>query len=319
MSQREVMFLGTASQAPTRYRNHNGLAVRWDEVTVLFDPGENAQRQALLCGLSIRRLSAVCITHFHGDHCLGLPGIIQRRSLEWRDAGRQADPFPIYYPEEGDPYLQRLRTASIFHDVSNTQPSPILAPTSGVGDAAADPIELADLGPTASLSCRALDHRVPTYGYRIDEPPQRHFNPEALTDKGIQGPSVGELVRHGSIMTPDGTVGVDEVSFVRPGQSLAVVMDTRLCDAAFALADGVDMLVCESTYGDEHAALAAEYGHLTATQAATIARDANARRLVLTHFSARYPDPEVLADEARLIFDDVIAAQDLAKVAVPTR
>jgi ribonuclease Z len=112
---------------------------------------------------------------------------------------------------------------------------------------------------------------------------------------------------------------VDEVSHRRPGQSFAFVMDTRWCDAALELADGVDLLVCESTFLDRHAALAERYRHMTALQAGTLARQARARRLVLTHFSARYPDADELGREARTVFDDVVVATDLATVPLPPR
>src|SRR6185295_18721068 len=112
---------------------------------------------------------------------------------------------------------------------------------------------------------------------------------------------------------------VDEVSAARAGQSFAFVMDTRLCDAAVELAREVDLLVCEATYLAGEATLAAERGHLTAAQAATIAREAGARLLVLTHFSARYTDLEGHLDEARAIFPDTVAVNDLDRVAVPGR
>lgn len=306
MSSRQIIALGTASQAPTRYRSHNSLAVRWDDLLLLVDPGEATQRQCILAGVAVARLDAVCVTHFHGDHCLGLPGVIQRRALDGRAASPPLPELPVFHPAEGAEYLERLRTASIFHDTSRA----VGRPVHGDGP-------LADLGGGVMLSARRLDHRVPTVGYRIDEPPRRRFIPEALSGRGIAGPDVGRLDRDGHLDTADGTVTVDEVSTVRAGQSLAVVMDTRWCDGALALADGVDLLVCEATFLERHADLADAYGHLTARQAATLAQRAGARRLVLTHFSARYPDLDGFVAEASEIHDDVVAATDLAVVEVP--
>src|SRR3954465_3286877 len=111
MSARELIVLGTASQAPTRYRNHNGYLLRWDGHGVLFDSGEGTQRQLLLAGVAASRIDDICITHFHGDHCLGLPGMLQRVSLD-----RVAHPVRLRYPAGGQEYVDRLRRAAIFDD-----------------------------------------------------------------------------------------------------------------------------------------------------------------------------------------------------------
>jgi len=312
MTGRQFIVLGTASQAPTRHRHHNSYALRWDEHLLLFDPGEGTQRQCIHAGVAIARADAVCVTHFHGDHCLGLPGVIQRRALDNRSAASAESaplgPLPIVFPAEGLPYFERLRTATIFHDSSEAFPV-----------AVEDDGPVLDLGPTAKLSARRLEHRVPTFGYRIDEPDGVRLNADALAARGITGPDVGRLVERGVIETDRGTVGIDDVTEPKPGQSMAFVMDTGRCRAAEELASGVDLLVCESTFLESEAELAARFGHLTARQAATIARDAGARRLVLTHFSARHADSRVFGDEASGVHDDVVVAADLLAVPVPPR
>ena len=308
MTARELIVLGTASQAPTRHRHHNSYALRWDDQLLLFDPGEGTQRQCILAGVVIARATAVCVTHFHGDHCLGLPGVIQRRALDNRATSVSLGPLPILYPGEGEAYFDRLRTASVFHDTSDVLPHPL--------DEDGPALEL---GPTARLSARRLDHRIPTFGYRVDEPDGIQLDRAALEERGITGPDVGRLIADGRLLTERGMVELEEVSGPRPGQSMAFVMDTGLCRGAEELADGVDLLVCESTFLDHEAELAARYRHLTARQAATLARDAGARRLVLTHFSARHRDASVFGEEARAIHDDVVVADDLLTVPVPTR
>lgn len=308
MTGRELIVLGTASQAPTRHRQHNSYALRWDDQLVLFDPGEGTQRQCILAGVAIARATATCVTHFHGDHCLGLPGVIQRRALDNRATEVSLGPFPIVFPAEGTPYFDRLRSASAFHDTSEAVPHPVEADG-----------PVLTLGPSARLSARRLDHRIETFGYRIDEPDGIRIDAEAAAAKGVVGPDVGRLIAEGRIETERGTVGVDEVSRPRPGQSMAFIMDTAPCVGAEELADGVDLLVCESTFLDAEADLADRFRHLTATQAATLARDAGARRLVLTHFSARYPDNAVFGEEAARIHDDVVVAEDLLTVPVPAR
>lgn len=308
MTGRQLIVLGTASQAPTRHRHHNSYALRWDDRLLLFDPGEGTQRQSILAGVAIARLDAVCVTHFHGDHCLGLPGVIQRRALDNRSTERAPVALPVFYPVEGQPYFDRLRSASIFHDTSEVLGCPLEADG-----------PVAEVGPSAMLSAAALNHRVPTMGYRVDEPDGIGLDQAKLVARSITGPDVGRLIRQGRIETESGTVGLAEVSRRRPGQSMAFVMDTALCDGAEQLAHGVDLLVCESTFLHKDVELAQTYRHLTAFQAATLARQAGARRLVLTHFSARYDDARAFEQEAREVHDDVVVAEDLLTIEVPPR
>ncbi|MGI9595316.1 MAG: ribonuclease Z [Acidimicrobiales bacterium] len=307
MAARELIVLGTASQAPTRYRAHNSYVLRWDDQLILFDPGEGTQRQCIMAGVAIARLSAVCITHFHGDHCLGLPGVIQRRALDARSTPDGLPPLPVFYPADGQEYLDRMRQVSIYHDTSNLDPRPI------TGDG-----ELGPLGRSQLLTA-ALDHRVTSFGFRIQEPDGISLDPALLAEAGISGPDVGRLVEKGHLDTAAGTVAVEDVSRPKRGQSMAFVMDTAPCDGAAELAAGVDLLVCESTYLEQHRELAVAYRHMTAVQAAELASRAGARRLVLSHFSARYTDNRLFEQEASQLHDDVVAASDLAVIDVPPR
>ncbi|HEX4219726.1 MAG TPA: ribonuclease Z [Acidimicrobiales bacterium] len=299
---RELVVLGTASQAPTRHRNHNGYFLRWDGEGVLFDPGEGTQRQFLLAGVSPASITAICITHFHGDHCLGLPGILQRLSLD-----RTTRSIPVFFPASGREYFDRLRHASVYRDDVDVRATPVSAD---------GPVSTA---PLLTIVARRLAHEPQTFGWRLEEPSGRRFVPELLDRAGISGPSVGALERQGWIDRDGRRIELAEVSRERPGQSMAFVMDTGLCDGALELAADVDLLVCESTFTTSDEDLARRYRHLTAADAARLARDAGARLLVLTHFSQRYPDSRVLADEAAAIFPDVVAAEDLLRVPVPAR
>jgi ribonuclease Z len=174
--------------------------------------------------------------------------------------------------------------------------------------------------PAGVLEARRLDHPVEAFGYRFVEPDGRRMLPEQLERLGVRGPDVGRLQQAGRLDVDGRTVLLDEVSEARPGQKFAFVMDTRLCDAVYALADGVDMLVIESTFLAEDEALAREYGHLTARQAAEVAAACGVRRLVLTHFSQRYPESERFAEEAAAVYGgDMVVAADLARIPVPPR
>jgi ribonuclease Z len=306
MSSREVIFLGTASQVPTRRRNHNALFVAWDDLGILFDPGEGTQRQMIRANLPASRVTHIAITHFHGDHCLGLPGLIQRLSLDGVE-----QPVEVIYPRSGQVYLERLRYASIFHERATLIPRPV----SGPGGAE---VVVSRRGKVTLVAC-PLDHGVPCYGYRLQEESGRRLVPELLERAGLEGPAVGELQRRGVLDHAGRTVHLEEVSVPRPGQAFALVMDTRPCPGALQLARGADLLVCEATYLDAEAAEAQAHYHMTAGQAAALARDAGARRLALTHFSQRYRSLEAFGREASAVFPDVFVAEDFTRVAVPAR
>src|SRR4051794_23924519 len=301
MSVRELVVLGTASQVPTRHRNHNGYLLRWDGEGILFDPGEGTQRQMLRAGVAAHDIDRICVTHFHGDHSLGLAGVIQRINLD-----RVPHPVTAHYPASGQRFFDRLRYATAYRETVRLAEQPV----SGDGEVIART-------PAYTLEAVRLSHPVESYGYRLVEPDGRRMLPERLAAHGVRGPEVGRLQREGSL----GDVALDDVSEVRRGQRFAFVMDTRLCDGVHALAEGCDLLVIESTFLDEDVQLASDHGHLTAGQAGAVARDAGVRHLVLTHFSQRYSDPEEFERQARAAGyeGELTVAYDLLRVPVPKR
>ncbi|MYW49812.1 ribonuclease Z [Streptomyces sp. SID486] len=300
MSVRELVVLGTASQVPTRHRNHNGYLLRWDGEGILFDPGEGTQRQMLRAGVAAHDLNRICVTHFHGDHCLGLAGVIQRINLD-----QVPHEVTAHYPRSGRRFFERLRYATAYRETVGLTEAPV---------AADGPLAVT---PSYTLEARRLSHPVESYGYRLTEPDGRRMLPGRLAAHGIAGPDVGRLRREGRL----GDVTLEDVSEVRRGQRFAFVMDTRLCEGVHALAEGCDLLVIESTFLDEDIGLATDHGHLTAGQAAAVARDAGVRHLVLTHFSQRYSEPEEFERQARAAGyeGELTVAYDLLRVPVPKR
>ncbi|GAA1646571.1 ribonuclease Z [Georgenia ruanii] len=291
---RELIVLGTASQVPTRTRNHNGYLLRWDGEGLLFDPGEGTQRQMIHAGVAASSITRICLTHVHGDHCFGLPGVLARMAVDG-----VAHPVHLHFPASGEEVVRALvGLAGPGIDLR-------LVPHGAPG-------EVAD-----GLAVVPLHHRVETYGYRLTEPDGRTLVPERLAAAGLSGPAVGRLQREGRV----GAVRLEDVSVPRPGQRFALVMDTAPCPGAEELAEGTDLLVTECTFADEDADLAAAYRHLTAGQAGALAGRGAARTLVLTHFSARYPDTTGLAAQARARAGraTVLAAADLDRVALPRR
>lgn len=301
MSTRELIVLGTAGQSPTRERSPGGCALKWDGELVLFDPGEGCQRQCLFARVAVSRASALLLTHLHGDHCLGLPGVLQRRILDNAPSRLQ-----LFFPAESADVLDHLLRSSLFTETDLVDFRP--AEAGAVG-------HIGELEVTAA----ALEHPVPTLGYRLSEPASVRLDGPALQAAGIEGAAVGDLVRHGVLQVEGRWRHLEEFQLPRPGQSMAYVLDTALCEAAIELASGVDLLVCEATYLDSEQRWARERGHMTAREAGWLAREAGARRLVITHFSSRYLDLAPFAAEAAELHDDVVVATDLATIGVPPR
>jgi ribonuclease Z len=306
MSGRELIALGTSSQVPTRDRSHNAYLLRWDGVNFLLDPGEGAQRQLTLAGVATSSIQYICITHFHGDHCLGLAGIAQRLSLDRCD-----HQVHIFYPESGQEYIERLCTAAIYQQSMEL----IFHPVEHL------PGKMIELARTDQYVLRAhtLDHTVPTVGFRLEEPDDVRFVPERLNLADVHGPDVGELRRKGWIRNEGGVVRLEDVTVQRPGSAFAFVMDTRSCPGAVALAKDADLLVMEATYTSEHQDLANLYFHSTAADAARTAVDAGTHRLALGHFSQRYLNTDRHLLDAAKIFANVVALNDLDRIEIPRR
>jgi ribonuclease Z len=300
---RELVVLGTASATPTRERNHNGYLLRWDGYGFLFDPGEGSQRQMIRAGVSGHDIDRICISHFHGDHTFGLPGIVAKLAAE-----QVTHPVVAHYPASGTAYFDRLRHAAAFDNRIDLREHPVTADGT------------LDETPVGTLSAAALSHTVDAYGYRLVEPDGRRMLPDRLAALGVAGPAIADL-QHGIPVVANGrTVTPAEVSEPRRGQVFAFIMDTRRCANLYVLADRADMLVIESTYLSSDAGLAEAWGHLTAADAARVARRSGVRTLVLTHFSQRYPDARAFGDEASGHFDgDIVVAADLTRVPLPKR
>jgi ribonuclease Z len=257
-----------------------------------------------LAGVSVHDITRICVTHFHGDHCFGLPGVLSRMALDGVE-----HPVHCHYPASGRDAFARLRW--LYPDYAEK----VLREEPGQGERAI----LADEH-FGRLTATRLDHGLEAYGYRLTEPDVRRIVPERLAAAGLSGPVVGELQLRGVLEHGGRTVTLEEVSTLRPGQSVAFVMDTRLCDGVYELAQGVDMLIIESTFLAADAKLAADYGHLTAAQAARVAAECGVRSLVLTHFSRRYQDPAAFYREAREHYSgELRVAEDLMRVPVPKR
>ncbi len=297
-----LKILGSSSQLPTRNRNHNAFFLRWDDFGLLIDPGEGTQRQMLCFNVPPSAVDAIFISHFHGDHCLGLPGVLQRLSLS-----NLQHPIKVWYPAAGQDYFDRLRYCSAFYDNLQVEVLPL----------AKEGVVFADQRFT--ITVRKLDHTEECWGFRLDEPDGYTLRPERLEERGVEGPDRRRLVEEGFVATNAGTVRLEEVSVIRRGQRFTYIADTAVCPAIKKLAQDVDLLLCEATYLESELELAYEYRHLTARQAGELARSAGVGQLILTHFSQRYTEVEGHLAEASAVFPNVIAGFDGLDFSFPHR
>jgi ribonuclease Z len=293
MSVRDLTILGCSSQQPTRMRNHGAYVLRWNNEGFLFDPGEGTQRQFIYANIAPPTVTRILISHFHGDHCLGLGSMLMRLNLD-----KVTHPIHCYYPASGKKYFDRLRFGTIYHEQITVIEHPIHE----------DGIVHED--DTFTIEARFLKHGVDNLGYRIREKDTLKFDKEKLKLRGIRGPLMQDLIRDTQVTVNGQVTHLSDVSRERPGDVFSTVIDTLPCQNAIEIARGAKLLLCESTYLEEHADLARKHRHLTARQAATIAKEAGAHGLILTHFSARYRNLEKFEEEARTIFPNTHVADD---------
>ncbi len=301
-----LRLLGTAASRPTVERNVSSVAVVREGETLLFDCGEGTQRQMMRYGVSFG-LHDIFFTHFHADHVIGVIGLLRTMSLQGR-----SDPLRLWGPRGAARAMRRaeefgMDRLSFALEVRELEPEQCVAR----GDY--------DIVPFPA------DHRgARAVGYALVEHDRKgRFNPDLARELGIpEGPLWGEIHRGRNVTLEDGRViepGV-LVGPARPGRRIVITGDTRPSPATVAAARGADLLVHESTFGEEEGARAVETGHSTAREAAQVAREAGVGTLLLTHFSARYSrDASELGREAREVFPNTLVGKDGFEVEVPYR
>ena len=301
----EVVPLGVGSALPTQTRHLSATLVRREGRSVLFDCGEGTQLQLVRGGLTRGTLDAICITHLHGDHLYGLPGLVTTLAMLEREA-----PLTVVGP-------QGIR------DMMDAIPG-----IKSDGSLPVRYVELADdverqvvfEDDAVTVEAVPIEHRVFCVGYRYQEKER----PGSLDGEGARAAGVTEgdqfeaLKAGRDVTLPDGSVvrSADLLGPPRPGAAFAYVFDTMPCDGGRQLAQDADLLMHEATFEGQHTERAHEVGHSTARQAAEVARDAGAKKLLLTHFSARYTTTDQLVAEARRVFPETEAAVELERYAV---
>jgi ribonuclease Z len=298
-----VTFLGTGAATPTIDRNVAGLAVQREGETLLFDCGEGNQRQMMRFGVGFS-FREIFFSHYHADHLLGVTGLLRTMGLQDRSA-----PVTLYGPKGA----QRVLGAAINLGIERNK----------------FPVDIVEIRPGDRLArddyeivIFETEHRADTVGYALVEHTRLgRFNPDRARELGIpEGPFWGQLHKGKTVTLPDGRmVGPAElVGEPRAGRRLVYTGDTRPHLSVIEASRGADLLVHEATFGGDEMERAQETGHSTAAEAARVALEAGARRLVLTHISSRYSrDAAELLAEARSVFPETVIARDGMTVDVP--
>jgi len=298
-----LTFLGTSAACPTADRNVAAIALHREGEMLLFDCGEGTQRQMLRYGVGFS-FREIFFTHFHSDHFLGVIGLFRTMGLMDR-----TEPVTLYGPKGAE----RILSGALAIGIERTR-----FPFSIVELKPGDRLGRADY----EICAFATEHRADTVGYALVEKDRLgRFDPELARELGIpEGPLWGRIHKGQPVVLPDGRTVTPEqlVGPARPGRTVVISGDTRPHPSVIAAARGADLLVHEATFGDDERVRAIETGHSTASEAARVAKEAGARRLVLTHISPRYTRdaPELLA-EAAAVFPSVVVARDGLTVDVP--
>lgn len=275
---------------PTRARNVASVAVTMDGAVLLFDCGEGTQHQLMRSNVRFGAIDAIFLTHLHGDHLFGLPGLLASMSLNAREK-----PLALYGPAGVAAFMRAL---PLFHtsfdvDIHELAPGRVRR------------------GDGYSVDAAPMVHSAACFGFRIVEDDRPgEFDVARARALGIEpGPAYGRLQRGESVgnVKPSDVLGP-----ARNGRRIVYCTDTRPCENAIELARGADVLIHESTYASDMAEEAVSRFHATAAEAAAVAREAQARQLILTHISPRYTEPSMLLTEARQVFAQTELAEDFA-------
>jgi len=296
----EIVFLGTGGSIPTEKRNHPAIAIRYEGWVLLFDAGEDVQRQFEKAQLGMNKKMAIFVSHVHADHVLGLPGLLLRFSLLGR-----IKPLNIYGPKE---LIEYVKVSQSTINLGTTFEAVVHA--IGPGEI----FSQQDL----SVKSFEVEHRGYALGYEIKWARSTgKFLPSKAEKLGVPKGPLWKLLASGeSIKLEDGTtISSADVTEAGP-EALKIVYsgDSRPCDELKKAAKGADILVCEAMYTSEHAVLAEERGHSTAADAANLAKETGVKLLVLTHYSPRYYDGEEVIGEALPIFANSVLARDLMRI-----
>ncbi|UCD45886.1 MAG: ribonuclease Z [Candidatus Bathyarchaeota archaeon] len=293
----EVIFLGTSGSMPTQRRGASAIAIKRGRELIFFDCGEGTQRRMVEARIGFRRRTRMFISHLHGDHVLGLPGLLQTMNLLQRER-----PLYVYGPQGLTEFIEAF---------------------SSVLGGPSFPLHVHEIlsegkiyeGPEYDVTAVRADHDDPTWCFILEEHPRPgRFHPEVAQAQRVPEGRLWHRLQHGEdVRLDNGTVvrSEDVVEPSRRGLKVAYSGDTRPSKAFTDVSECADLMIHEATFDDSLADKAEENAHSTSREAAEVAKAAGVKMLVLTHISSRYPDPGVLLEEARSIFPETMIAEDL--------
>jgi ribonuclease Z len=300
-----ITFLGTGGSLPTRNRNPSAVMVNREGELILFDCGEGTQQQMMRAKTGMMSMSSIFISHFHADHFLGIPGLIQTMSF----LGRK-EPLTIYGPEGTGEFTELFKALGYFN---------LKYEIRGVELKPGDVVE----GEGYLIRALKTEHSIPSLGYTLVETPRPgRFNREKAVELGVPpGPLFAKLQKGNPVEVGGRLVRPEEVMGApRPGRTIVYTGDTRPCEAVLEASRDADLLIHDGSFADEMADWAEESMHSTAGEVAALAKEAGVRKLVLTHISSRYTDDsEPILKDSKNVFENVIVAEDLMELEIPYR
>ena len=295
----QLTFLGTSAMVPTKERNHSAVLISYSTEGILIDCGEGTQRQMKIAGIKPSKVTKILISHWHGDHVLGIPGLIQ--TLAKNEYDRILE---IYGPGGTKERMKNMFKAFSFEDKIETKIHEITKKRFFEGK-------------DFFLEALPLEHGIMTIGFSFIEKDKRRIRVDAVRKLGIpDGPLLGKLQSGKSITFKGKKITPEQATYVVRGKKLSFIADTVPCNNALELAMDSDILVCEATYTHKLEEKAAEYLHMTAKQAGLLANQAKTKKLILTHFSQRYKTMEEIEDDAKGVFSNTICAYDFMKIKI---
>lgn len=295
----DLIFLGTACMAPTKERSHPAVLLSYGAENLLFDCGEGTQRQLKIAGIKPARITKLLISHWHGDHILGIPGLMSTMGAE-----QHSGVLDIYGPKGTKEYISLMVHSFVSKDLIEFRVHEVLD---------GKIFENEDF----ALYAAPLKHSAPCIGYSFVEKEKRKMNLSACKKLNVTpGPLMGKLQAGQSITLNGRKITPEEATTLVPGKKIVYLTDTRPCNNALKLAEKADLLITDATYKNDQQDKAESHFHLTTQEATQIANEAGVKKLVLTHISQRYKNAKELEQEARQYFDDTLAAVDFMKVSV---
>ena len=305
----KLTFLGTGSAIPTARRNHPAMYLQYKNENILIDCGEGTQRQFRKAKLSPCKINKILITHWHGDHVLGLPGLIQTLDLSNCEGE-----LIIYGPKGSKENFKNLLAPHLgfYWEVSRVNGNKLNIVVKEIDEGKV--FETEDF----IIDSKKVEHGCPALAYSFTVKEKKRLDKEKLKKLKIpNSPLLGELAKGKIVEIKGKKIDGKRLIYTESAKKITFVMDTKMNDNAIEISKNSDLLVCESTYSKEEKEIAEKHGHLTSIQSATIAKKAKVKKLILTHLSQRYDEiPKVIVNEAKEIFQNVSSVEDLDKVEI---